>query len=1025
MNWFRSFISNHVLANLFFVIVLILGAIAFSLMPRERDPEINFNWVSVVTVLPGASAEDIEKRITNPLEEALERSVNDLDFVQSASSEGVSTLTLRFNEIDERTFDKRMADVRREVQNTSLPTEAEDPTVIEFTTSSGLPTASVIVAGLGEDANLRRQARAIRKDIELINGVRKVDVVGLPEPELHISYLPEKLEGLGITPSDLSNTVRGYFQDISAGDLQTDSGRWVIRIVGAEAKLDEIADYPILTAQGVVPLGSVAQISRETKELDNIVRYNGKPGVILFIIKQASENEIELIGRVNNYIRVRNETGGGTGVKVELVDDQTIPTREAINTMSSNALIGLFFVVLVTLAFLGFKVAILTSIGVPFTLAGTFLVLYATGTTLNNSVLLGVVIALGMLVDDAVVVVEAIYQQLRKGLDATSACVEALKEVFAPVTTSVLTTMAVFLPLILLPGILGEFMRIIPTVVILGLAVSLIEAYWLLPSHIVAAKIVLDKDSTWQRRRTLATHWIRLRYTKILIKSLRKPWLVAVGAALAVVMAFSAINFNWVRVNFFAADSMGLFYVTIEMPAGTTLEETSIKTIELEKSVRALIPAEKLRATVAYSGFGVSDIAYLSGDAIGQVMVSLNEGGFSSDKIVASIEEKLEFTGVKQLFVFHIKAGPPVTKAVSIRLLGDDIDQLREASEEFKKIVEQIPHIYNTSTDYRSGNPQMQLRWNGEAIKRAGLDPSVLNRSVQTMVDGEVVASFQDSGQEVDVRVLAQHGQLSDVDQLLRISVATASGSMPLGELVDVEYSTGQQEINHYNFRQAIQIEADIEVDKIDTVEANRLVAEEWDKFKIKYPTLNADYSGVLDDITEALDAIKLLFLLGVGLIYIILGAQFKSYWQPLLVLCVVPLAFTGVVMGLLITGNPLSLYSMYGAVALAGISVNAAIVLVSAANDRINAGMSVLHATIYASRRRVLPILITSLTTIAGLAGLALGLGGHSLVWGPVATAIVSGLVFSTSLALIVIPILFRFFMKRSKRIAEGARLH
>jgi len=254
---------------------------------------------------------------------------------------------------------------------------------------------------------------------------------------------------------------------------------------------------------------------------------------------------------------------------------------------------------------------------------------------------------------------------------------------------------------------------------------------------------------------------------------------------------------------------------------------------------------------------------------------------------------------------------------------------------------------------------------------------------------------------------------------LLRETIALPDGrSVAIGELVQAEQGLGVNNIRHYNFRKTITLEADIDKDKIDTVKANKLIADEWKKLQNDHPTIDLDYTGILDDIKTSLDSLLILFLFGIGVMYIILGTQFRSYFQPLMILVTIPLAFTGVVMGLLVTGNPLSLYTLYGVVALAGISVNAAIVLISAANARLENGMSLLHATVYAARRRVIPVLITSLTTIAGLFSLATGLAGHSLIWGPVATAIVWGLAFSTVLTLFVIPMLYRIFMKFSDRL-------
>ena len=627
MPWLQRFLGNHVLANLVFGPVLVLGAISYLQMPRAKDPEINFNWINILTVFPGASALDVERRITDPIEDSLRRTLKDIRFVSSTSREGVSNILVRFNQIDERTFDKRVIDLRREVQNTysdQLPDEAEDPVIIEIDTSSGFPTAMVVVTGAGDDENLRRQTYNVKIDMERIKGIDRVTALGLADPELHITFLPERLEGLGVTSADITDTVRAYFRDVSAGDVKTRDGQWVVRIDGTNADPESISEYPVVTANGVVPLGGLGELSRTTEEPSARVRFNGHPASVLTVTKQGSTNVLSLIDDIRAYIDKRNGFSSRTGVKIFLVDDQTVSTREALSLMQRNALVGLTLVLLVTWAFLGTHIAVLTSIGIPFTLAGTFLILSANGYTLNNTVLLGVVIALGMLVDDAVVVVESIYQRLQEGMSSMSATLSALGEVFSPVTTSVLTTIAAFLPLMLLPGIMGEFLKVIPLVVTLALIVSLFEAYWMLPAHVIAANIDFSKRSATQVKREWITHLIRLRYTRLLLKALRYPVRSMVMVLVVFSLAMAIVASGQIRFNFFESDAIRLFYVNIEMPRGNTLEDTSAMLQEVEKKVLQQIKPEELRATVTYSGQLFTETEPLFGDTVGQVLVSLN-----------------------------------------------------------------------------------------------------------------------------------------------------------------------------------------------------------------------------------------------------------------------------------------------------------------------------------------------------------------------------------------------------------------
>jgi multidrug efflux pump subunit AcrB len=1026
MTLLQRFLANHVFANLTFCLVLVIGSISYLQMPRAKDPEINFNWISIITFFPGAAAEDVEKRITDPIEDALRSEIKDIKFVSSTSREGISNILVRFDQISKDEFKNHLTDLRREVQNTyssELPEESEDPVVYEITTSNAFPSATVVITSAGDDENLRRQIRNIKKDIELIDGVDRINELGLADPELHITFIPERLEGLGITPGDLSDTVRAYFRDVSAGDIQTDDGQWIVRVEGTSTDPGILANYPVTTAHGIVPLGNLAEFTRTTEEATEIVRFNGGPAALLAITKQANTNVLELVDDIRHYIDERNQYKTNTGVEIFLVDDQTISTRNALSLMQTNAIIGLMMVLVVTWIFLGSRIAMLTSIGIPFTLAGTFLILDTIGISLNNMVLLGVVIALGMLVDDAVVVVESVYQRLQQGFAPMRAVIDALGEVFAPVTTSVMTTMAAFLPLMLMPGILGDFMRVIPMVVTLALAVSLLEAFWMLPAHVIAANIDLTNPSKVQKYREQFTHWIRYSYIKLLLKALRYP-IISISTVFSVfILAVMIIVGGHIRYNFFEGDELRLFYINVEMPRGATLNDTSEMLTKVQVRVLEEVHPHELRSSVTYSGQQFTETEPLFGDTVGQIMISLvpdENGSRTVAEIVDAVKAVVvDFPGTSNVSLLRLKDGPPASRPINVKIRGDGITEIKLAARALTSFLQSNPLFSDVTLDDRPGNPELVLRYDGEAIQRAGISPSVVSRSIQSFVDGEIVTDFQDEGEKVKVRVQANQDNWSDIDNLLRQTIALPDGrSVAIGELVQAEQGLGINNFRHYNYRKTITLEADIDKDKINTVEANALIAEQWKKLHKDYPTIDLDFTGILDDIKTSLDSLLVLFVFGVGLMYIILGTQFRSYFQPLMILVTIPLAFTGVVMGLLVTGNPLSLYTLYGVVALAGISVNAAIVLISAANARLENGMKLLHATIYAARRRVIPVLITSLTTIAGLFSLATGLAGHSLIWGPVATAIVWGLAFSTVLTLFVIPMLYRGFMKFSDRV-------
>jgi len=376
--------------------------------------------------------------------------------------------------------------------------------------------------------------------------------------------------------------------------------------------------------------------------------------------------------------------------------------------------------------------------------------------------------------------------------------------------------------------------------------------------------------------------------------------------------------------------------------------------------------------------------------------------------------------GDAEISFFELSGGPPIAKDVAVQVRGDNFEELRAATDAVKKIVQNIDGSSNVIDNDVPGRYELTLDLDERAIRQAGLTAGLVSRLMRLHVEGEIVAFTRDEGEKLELRVRGPRRILQDIRDILDDPIALPlGGTTTFRALTTTRIGRSSGTVRHYNYRRSITVEADLDPLKFNTVAANRVITDEWAKIQTQFPQTNLDFSGAFDDIQESLDSMFILFLFGVGLIYLILATQFRSYFQPMLIIATIPMAFTGVVIGLYLTGNPLSLYTIYGIVALTGIAVNAAIVLIDAANSRINAGMRPLHAIMYAARRRVIPILMTTMTTIAGLFSLATGLGGKSLLWGPVATSMVFGLFVATILTLFLVPVLFRSFMRlRDHRI-------
>ena len=496
---------------------------------------------------------------------------------------------------------------------------------------------------------------------------------------------------------------------------------------------------------------------------------------------------------------------------------------------------------------------------------------------------------------------------------------------------------------------------------------------------------------------------------------------------LSVVSAGALLATGVIRVQFFAFDPIRAFYVNVDMPSNAALEDTLAATNQVELAVRAQLngvgPALEARSATTLAGVKFTETEPIYGETYGQVFVSLNPLGANSREVSAVIDgmrntiENLPGAGKKSFTV--LSGGPPSGKPIAVKVRGDDFDDIQAAADAIKAMVRDIPGATDVQDDNLPGRPQLTLRMDANALRDNHVNAALLARLVRLSVDGEVVAFTREAGDKVELRVIANQSDYanpSSVAALLDTPLALPNGHISrLGALVEPQTNPTRGFIKHYNLRRTITVEANLDKSVTDTALANDMLKAKWQAIQSDHPTINLDFSGELEDIEESLDAMKVLFLLGVGLVFLILAAQFASYFQPLLILVTVPLAFTGVAFGLAISRNPLSLYTLYGVIALTGIAVNSAIVLIDAANDRLRMGRKTSHAIVQASRRRVVPILITTTTTIGGLFSLAFGLGGNSLLWGPVAASIVWGLAFSTCLTLFAVPLLYMAFMRNT----------
>lgn len=1017
-----TILRSHRFTDFTLITVLLLGAWAYFAMPRAQYPEVNLNWVAVAVIWPGAAAEDVEREITLPLEAAARR-LGDVRLLTATSRDNVATLLVRFHDIPHGRFERRLATLDREIRQAAanFPRDARPPQILELTSSNFFPTAMVAVSGLAADGQVCRLADAAREQLEKLPGVAKVWTYGLRERELAVDFDPQALRRHDVSAETLARAVADQTRTYPAGMADMSGRRYAIRVEGLSANPDFLAELPITDAAGKqVPLGVLANVHQGVGPARELVRLDGKPAVLLTVIKAENVNTLALTHAVRDLVTRKNQAFGET--VYTLLDDQSDSTREAIGVMEANALFGLAVVLAVTWFFLGGRLALLTSLGVPFALAGMFLLLYALGQTLNVSVLLGVAIVLGIPLDDAVVVADAIRMRLAAGMSRLEAVAGALKEVARPVTASVFATCLAFAPLLLLPGLLGRFMFVTPLTVILTLVASLIASLWLLPRHVVA----WGGQGAATGWRDHIGVWLRRRYGRLLLLAFRHPLPVMAVFTGLFLAAGAAIGLEWVKPRWFASDPLRVFNLNLQMPPATGMASTLKATRALEQAARRIARPGELKASLAMAGLQFTPSEMVLGEHLGQVTLSLaaeSAGARPVAEFVAALRPALKVAGAENISVQVLSADLPMLSSLTLRLSGAPLAELGTAAQALAQALAAVPGFTDVRNDATFSQPRIVLRVDAAAAAGVGLDPFKLAALIRLHFEGVQVGKVTEGDEPLNVVVRGQALDEAGVRRLLSDPWRLPDGrEIDPGELFTLQFENTPGELRRVNGTRTVSLQASFDQDRLSAHQALGQVEVAWAKLAASHPGVMLTQGGEMEDVKASLNDLLLYLLLGFTLMYAWLAIQFARLILPLVILATAPMALAGVGIGLLVSGQPITLYTLYGCVALTGVAVNASIVLVSAGEDRLARWMNPLSAAFHAARRRLLPIIITTLTVIGGLISLAFGWGGDSLLWGPLASAIVWGLAVATPLTLFVTPLLHAYLMRRRLHDEGGA---
>ena len=1003
-------VRNSVLINILTVSILILGAFSILRMPQEQYSEVPFYWVNILVPWPGVSAVEVEQQLTIPIEEEMQ-GLDELDEIASVSSEGTAGVSIRFNTgISQNRFDKLFNDVNTRFSKVKLPGGTLSPTVASFSSNDFIPVIEVVLSGDVGYAELVRSAERLVDPLRRVPDTAGVELIGVRDRRIVLSTDRAALEARGIPLDELVKAVQSRNINIPGGTLSTDSRDYLVRTVGEVDEAEAFGSVVVRRGSGgsgTVRVRDVAVISDEYDRFGIRSRLDGKAAAALRITKVPRGSSVGVINGVRKVMK-RWEGRIPPDIEVTYLNDSSVPIRSSIRVLRNNALVGLALLVIILFFFIGLRNALMTALGIPVTLAVTFIVLGAMGQTFNTNTLFGMVLVLGLIVDHAIVITENSFRLQMQGLSRRRSAIKGANQVALPVMAATATTIAAFLPLMLLPGTIGKFLRVIPLTVSIALIASTAEALIFLPSHY--ADWPARAESKIEGRGFAA---FRRLYRGFIDAAYRRRGLTVLLTLLLMFGSFGLVPL--LQIDLFSAEDYTLFTVDITMPPGTPADRTDAVVSRFEQRLVPLVGNGEVAAVSTTVGFLAEQTGNTRSASAAQITVDLTEAGEgrerSIDAVIADVRALTEdIPGPDRVLFTKTATGPPQDSPVAFRIFGDSYDELLTAADRVRSELSAEPEIFNIQDNYQSGTPELLIRVNEERAAAYGLSVSSIGRYLSASVQGVDATTFFKDNKSLDVLV-----RFSDFDKFnpallsqLRIP-APAGIAVPFSAVAAVENGESPASIKRLDGRREVTVTADTRLKKEGIDAVNRRIKDIWQaEYAARFPGLEFKVGGEFAEFNDILIQILQIFLVGIFLIYLILGTQFRSYLQPFLIMFSVPLAFAGVLMYLAVSGTPFSSIVLYAAVALAGIAVNDAIVLISFINEQRSEGASVGEAVKSAAETRLRPILLTSITTVAGLAPTALGIGGRSAVWGPMAGTIIFGLIFSTLATLIFIPALY-----------------
>ncbi len=1036
-------IDQKMFMGLLIFMALVIGYMSLTSRNREAFPEVAFDMVTITTIYPGGSPDEIETLITIPIEKKI-REVDGIDKVRSYNIENVSVLAIYLDE-DYSDPDAAVQNIKDAVDTvTDLPSGAEAPAVKEIKIDKTTVLRVALFANNDDVsyAKLRETAKQMEDFLYEFKGVAEVTKEGYLEKEYLVEVNPAQLEFYRFAINDVVNTLKNRNMDIPGGPLRIGSDEYVLRMKGQYTGVEEVKKQVIRANDGgfETTLMDIAKVSDTFEEPEIIERINGKNAIVLEVFKKRSMDEITLATNIKENID-SFDSPFPDDVNILIFNDSSEFTEKTIDTVINSAVTGFFLCALVLLIFLGPRMASLVTSTIPLVFLVAFIFMSILDVNLNVISLFGMIMVLGMIVDFGIVITENCHRYIEMGLEKGEAILTGVCEIFKPVTVSFICISASFVPLLVLTGLMGKFIKNIPLMILICLSASWIVALFFMPTFLKMfskEEEKVHKELETEDGEHLEKGFMgrfQFAYIGFIRQALRFRYITV--AILVAVLGGSLFMINVVGFVFMPGGGSEALTIKTFLPISKNLD-TSLEAVrEIEKLVLEL-PEDELESV--YSRVGIEDNSIFDprpGDGTNKATVYVDLTSVSDRKRSAyqiedllreKIDEGIKSGKINKELVYSIEvkeSGPPVGKPVNIEIRGEDFATIEKIIAEYTSALEQYDGVFDITNDLEAGKSEIRYTIDDAKAARTNVNVAQLGSALNASYAGAVATNVKIDDEAIDVRVRFDETFRRSRESLDQVMVSNGKGGLiPLQEVTKMKITPGYSQINRLNYKRLVQIQANIDLKKTTAVRVNTKLAEQFKDIKDRYPGYDISYGGEQEDTAKSMSELGRLFLISILFIYIVLAAFFQSLLTPLVVMSAIPFAMVGIVFAVYTHGQPLSFNGMIAFFSLAGGLVSSTVTLVEFINIKRAEGLKTRDAIAEAGMLRIRPIILTTMTTVLGLvpsiySGIKFfglfSFGDRNYFVQPLALTYGYGLIFATVITLVLVPCFYH--------IAEDAK--